>query len=82
LEEHKKLQGHYKYKDPRFTAQAKDYESHRYDHFHRRLDADIAREIRANPQWTPKQFENHLNKVYNHPELRGRFPGGLEPDPR
>jgi RHS repeat-associated protein len=83
LERHQKLRGHYQHRDPRFTAMADSYECHHgCQAWHRFLDMNMAEQIRTHLEWTPSDFERYLHEVYNTREMRARFPGGLEPDPK
>jgi RHS repeat-associated protein len=78
LERNEQTQGLYRPRDPQFTTQAKDPESHRgYQGWHRDLDAEVSLWIRLNEP-TQEQFENYVRQRYQQPDLRGRFPCGLK----
>jgi hypothetical protein len=78
LENHDKLKGVYKLRDPRFTARAATPEAHNgYQDWHVALDKEVAKYIRENKDLDPKKFESWLRKRYMKPDLVERFPGGL-----
>jgi hypothetical protein len=78
LQEHLVLRGLYRYRDPRFVAQAKDMKAHcGYQRWHMDLDREIAAWIARNSKATAQQFEAYLRDVYARPELRLRFPNGF-----
>lgn len=62
LQDHRRLQNIYEYRDSRFVAKRLDVDSHRYDAFHRRIDRELANEIRANPNWGPDSLRIDLTK--------------------
>jgi hypothetical protein len=78
LEEHGTLRGHYKPRDPRFVTRAVDEKSHcGYQEWHRALDEEVSRWLRARPNATPAQFEAFLREIYSRSTLRARFPHGF-----
>ena len=78
LEDHARLAGLYKARDPRFVTRAVDGAAHRgYQRWHRDLDDEVVAWIREFDQATPAQFEAYLRSLYNRPALRARFPDGL-----
>ena len=78
LQENDALHGLYRYRDPRFVAQAKDLKAHcGWWGWHQKLDDEIARWVRDQQNLTPQQFEAYVRKVYARPELRLRFPNGF-----
>ncbi|WNG51556.1 Wall-associated protein precursor [Archangium minus] len=78
LEEHRKLKGHYKARDPRFISRAADKKSHcGYQEWHRKVDAEVVAWLRSFRDATPKQFEDFLREIYNRPLMRARFPNGF-----
>jgi len=78
LNEHDVLRGLYRYRDPRFVAQAKDLKAHcGYQDWHRKVDAEIAAWIKKFGQATAEQFEAYLREVYARPEIQVRFPNGF-----
>ena len=44
---------------------------------HRELDKEIVQWIETYKKATPEQFEAYLRRLYNRPDLKKRFPGGL-----
>ena len=44
---------------------------------HRELDKEIVQWIERHKKATPEQFEAYLRRLYNRPDLKKRFPGGL-----
>ena len=44
---------------------------------HRELDKEIVQWIKDNEKATPEEFEDYLRRLYNRPDLKKRFPGGL-----
>jgi RHS repeat-associated protein len=80
LESHPTLRGHYRVRDPRFTAQAIDKAAHvGYQEWHRQLDAEVVEWLgRAeNQAATPAQFEGWLRQRYAQPDLQAKFPNGF-----
>jgi len=78
LQRHSVLQGLYQYRDPRFVAQAKDLKAHcGYQHWHRKIDAEIAAWLKKFDRATAQQFETFLRDVYARPEIQARFPNGF-----
>jgi hypothetical protein len=78
LEEHLVLKGLYKYRDPRFVAQAKDLKAHcGWQHWHRDIDREIADWLDRHGKATAEEFEAFLREVYARPKLRERFPNGF-----
>jgi hypothetical protein len=78
LENHPKLRGNYRYRDPRFVAQAKDLGAHNgYQDWHIALDKEVIRWIEDHQTATPAQFEKFLRERYDMPDLANRFPNGF-----
>jgi len=78
LERHRVLRGLYRYRDPRFVAQAKDLKAHcGWQGWHRNTDAEIADWLERHRDATAEQFAAYLREVFSRPELRLRFPNGF-----
>jgi hypothetical protein len=78
LEQHQVLRGLYRYRDPRFVAQAKDMEAHcGYQHWHTDLDKEIAAWLKDHAAATAEVFEAYLRELYARPDLLARFPNGF-----
>jgi len=77
LEDHETLRGLYEPRDERFKARAKDEASHcGYQQWHRDVDAEVIKWLRAEKRATPQQFEQRLREIYSRPEMRASFPDG------
>lgn len=78
LEDHPSLKGHYKPRDPRFVARAKDEQSHcGYQQWHRDVDQEVINWLKTNSKATPQQFMDKLREIYSRPEMQARFPNGF-----
>ncbi len=78
LNEHDVLRGLYRYRDPRFVAQANDLKAHcGWQDWHRKIDAEIAAWLKQHGKATAEEFEAYLREVYARPELRARFPNAF-----
>jgi hypothetical protein len=78
LENHPFLKGKYEVRDKRFEAIAGSTEAHRgYQSWHRDLDSEVVAWIRNNRQASPSEFESWLKQRYAKPDLKDRFPDGL-----
>ncbi|WP_157232310.1 hypothetical protein [Hyalangium minutum] len=80
LEEHRTLSGLYEPRDERYVAKAKDKESHcGYQKWHRDVDLEVIRWLRARESATQKEFEAFLREIYNRKDMLERFPNGFGP---
>ncbi len=78
LQEHPKLSGKYRFRDPGSVMRARDLASHQgYQRWHRRLDDEIVKWIEERRLATPQQFEKFLRDRYQKPDLLRRFPESL-----
>ncbi|ATB29099.1 Wall-associated protein precursor [Melittangium boletus] len=78
LEEHPRLRGLYKPRDPRFVSRAKDEQAHcGYQEWHREIDDEVVRWLKRTPGATPKEFMDKLREIYGRPEMIARFPHGF-----
>jgi RHS repeat-associated protein len=81
LEEHATLAGKYALRDARLTTMAADEVSHTgYQMWHRELDAEVQQWLKSpqNANATTGQFESWLNWRYGQPDMKRRFPNGLD----
>lgn len=79
LAEHPTLRGLYNARDPRFVARAKDGPSHcGYQQWHRDIDAEVIGWLKRNVNATPKAFMDKLRDIYSRPEMKARFPNGVQ----
>jgi hypothetical protein len=79
LQEHRILHGRYVARDPRFVTRAANDAAHRgYQQWHRDIDDEVIRWLRQHADATADEFAHFLRGIYNRPELRQRFPHGLE----
>jgi hypothetical protein len=78
LDEHPKLRGLYKPRDPRYVTRARKKEDHcGYQDWHRKVDKEVIRWLKDNEEATVKQFEEFLRAIYNRPAMREKFPNGF-----
>lgn len=79
LQNHRILVGRYVARDARFVARAADDLAHRgYQQWHRQIDDEVIQWLRGHADATADEFEAFLRGIYNRPEMRERFPRGLE----
>jgi hypothetical protein len=81
LEEHATLAGKYALRDARLTTRAVDEASHTgYQMWHRELDAEVQQWLKKpqNANTTTEQFESWLHGRYSQPDMKQRFPNGLD----
>ncbi|NET39688.1 MAG: hypothetical protein F6K19_48305 [Cyanothece sp. SIO1E1] len=79
LEQHPVLRGQYSARDNRFVTRARDLDAHRgYQRWHRDLDAEVPAWLQRNTNATTNEFESYLIQRYTQPDLKIRFPLGLE----
>jgi hypothetical protein len=80
LKDHKNLGGLYAPRDERFVAKAKDKEAHcGYQKWHRDVDLEVMRWLKARENATQQQFEAFLREIYNRKDMLERFPNGFGP---
>ncbi len=80
LKDHETLSGLYEPRDERYVAKAKNKESHcGYQHWHRDVDLEVIKWLRANNKAKPEQFEAFLREIYKRPDMIKRFPRGFGP---
>ncbi len=83
LQERPLLKGHFKERDPQFTARAATAEDHKgYQKWHIDLDKEVVQFIEETENLDPKKFAAWLQKRYRQPDLKKRFPEGLGSEKR
>lgn len=79
LSKHPVLKGFFKSRDPRLVAQAKDEQAHcGYQQWHRDVDKEVVGWIKDRPKATQQEFMDKLRAIYNRPEMKARFPNGVQ----
>ncbi|MBM7113786.1 Wall-associated protein precursor [Archangium primigenium] len=79
LSRHSTLKGLFTPRDPRFVARAKDEQSHcGYQQWHRDVDKEVIQWLLRTAKATPQTFLNKLRDIYSRPEMKARFPDGVQ----
>ena len=77
LNKHETLQGVFSRKD--VVVRALNLASHKgYQKWHRAYDDQVVRWLRNHPSASPNEFLDFLMEIYASPDMRQRFPYGLE----